>query len=300
MQYNIYVYELNNGKYLLYPRVISNYDNFCINEAGFVYQEIVRNNPIKRLVHTQERLESWQIDAFVHSYMHNYGIENVRGGRYNTLELQNKQEISEAIKFFTYGLQEQEQRVYQYYDCIDTIVYDPENYRDKINYYEKTDMERKRFEIDRTIIYDLNWLVRSIETGVDKFFEIKDEYYKLMDRLSLVYKQYLSVTEDAESKIDGLSEGSCKLFFEKPYVFFDGRIIKREREIYKYDYKSDKQLEQVIKVFELAIYSLINREEELYFDLNQVRLRENNDKLFILENQLGEPLHSSPMTPPSQ
>jgi hypothetical protein len=83
-------------------------------------------------------------------------------------------------------------------------------------------------------------------------------------------------------------------------VFFDGRIIKREREIYKYDYKSDKQLEQVIKVFELAIYSLINREEELYFDLNQVRLRENNDKLFILENQLGEPLHSSPMTPPSQ
>ena len=71
MQYNIYVYELNNGKYLLYPRVISNYDNFCAGEAAFVYQEIVKNNPIKRLVHTENGLKAWQIDAFVHTYMHN-------------------------------------------------------------------------------------------------------------------------------------------------------------------------------------------------------------------------------------
>ena len=110
----------------------------------------------------------------------------------------------------------------------------------------------------------------------------------MMERLSLVYKQYLSVTEDAESKIDGLSEGLCKLFFTKPYVFFDRRIIKRERELHKYDYNSDKQLEQVIKVFELAIYSLINREEELYFDLNQIQINENKDKLFILDNQLNQ------------
>jgi hypothetical protein len=287
MQYNIYVYELNNGKYLLYPRVISNYDNFCAGEAAFVYQEIVKNNPIKRLIHTQNGLKSWQIDGFVHTYMHNHGIENVRGGRYNTLELSEKEEISKAIKYFTYGLEEQEQRVYQYYDYIDTIVHDPDNYKEKINNYEKTDMERKRFEIDRTIIYDLNWLVRSIETGVDKFFEIKDDYYKLMDRLSLIYKQYLNVVEDAKSKIDGLSKGLCKLFFEKPYVFFDGRIIKRERELHNYDFKTDKQLDCVIKVFELAIYSLINREEELYFDLNQIRINENKDKLFILENQIN-------------
>ena len=202
--------------------------------------------------------------------------------------MSEKEEISKAIKYYTYGLEEQEQRVYQYYEYIDTIVHDPDNYKEKINYYEKTDMERKRFEIDRTIIYDLNWLVRSIETGVDKFFEIKDDYYKLMERLSLIYKQYLSVMEDAQSKIDGLSKGLCKLFFEKPYVFFDGRIIKRERELHNYDFKSDKQLEQVIKVFELAIYSLINREEELYFDLNQIRINENKDKLFILENQINQ------------
>jgi len=259
-----------------------------MDEAAFVYQEIVKNNPIKRLIHTHNGLDAWQIDAFVHTYMHNYGIENVRGGRYNTLELSEKEEISKAIKYYTYGLEEQEQRVYQYYEYIDTIVHDPDNYKEKINYYEKTDMERKRFEIDRTIIYDLNWLVRSIETGVDKFFEIKDEYYKLMERLSLIYKQYLSVMEDAQSKIDGLSKGLCKLFFEKPYVFFDGRIIQREREMHNYDFKADKQLEQVIKVFELAIYSLINREEELYFDLNQIRINENKDKLFILENQINQ------------
>jgi hypothetical protein len=291
MQYNIYVYELKDGKYLLYPRVISNYDNFCINEAAFLYQEIVKNNPIMRLTHTQNCIEAWQIDAFVHTYMHNYGIKNVRGGRYNTLELSEKEEISEAIKYFSYGLEEQEKRVFQYYEYIDTMVYDPDNYREKINYYEKTDMERKRFEIDRTIIYDLNWLIRNIEKDVGNFFEINDEYYKLMNQLSLIYKQYLNVVEDAQSKIDGLCKyynDICNIFFDKPYVFFDKRIIPREREMHKYDYKLDKQLECVIKVFELAIYSLINREEELIFDLNQIPINKIKDQLFILENQINQ------------
>lgn len=292
MQYNIYVYELKDGKYLLYPRVINNYDNFCINEAAFLYQEIVKNNPIRRLAHTQNGVEAWQIDAYVHLYMHNYGIDNVRGGRYNTLKLPEKYEISEAIKYFSYGLEEQEQRVFQYYEYIDTIVYDPDNYREKINYYEKTDMERKQYEIDRTIIYDLNWLIRNIENGVGNFFEINNEYYKLMEHLSLIYKQYLNVVEDAQLKIDGLCNNNdndiCKIFFEKPYVFFDKRIIKREKEINNYDYKLDKQLECVIKVFELAIYSLINREEELIFDLNQIPINKIKDQLFILENQINQ------------
>ena len=292
MQYNIYVYELKDGKYLLYPRVINNYDNFCINEAAFLYQEIVKNNPIRRLAHTQNGVEAWQIDAYVHLYMHNYGIDNVRGGRYNTLKLPEKDEISEAIKYFSYGLEEQEQRVFQYYEYIDTIVYDPDNYREKINYYEKTDMERKQYEIDRTIIYDLNWLIRNIEKGVGNFFEINNEYYKLMEHLSLIYKQYLNVVEDAQLKIDGLCKDNdndiCKIFFEKPYVFFDKRIIKREKEINNYDYKLDKQLECVIKVFELAIYSLINREEELIFDLNQIPINKIKDQLFILENQINQ------------
>jgi hypothetical protein len=289
MLYNIYVYELNDGKYLLYPRVISNYDNFCIGEAAFVYQEIVKNNPIKQVVHVQNNLEAWQIDAYVHLYMQNYGVKNVRGGRYNTLQLPEKDEISDAIKYFTYGLEEQERRVYQYYEYLDTIVHDPDNYREKINNYEKTDLERKRFEIDRTIIYDLNWLIRSIENGVDKFFEISDEYYKLMDKLSLIYKQYLNVMEDAQTKIDGLCKDNniCTLFFDKPYVFFDKRIIMSERETNNYDFKTDKQLDCVIKIFELAIYSLINREEEIYFDLNQIRIKETKDKLFILEYQIN-------------
>ena len=290
MLYDIYVYELRNGKYLLYPRIVSNYDNFCINEAAFVYQEIVKNNPIMRLTHIQKDLECWQIDAYVHLYMRNYGIENVRGGRYNTLKLSNTEDISETIKYFSYGLEEQEQRVFQYYEYVDTIVYDPDNYREKINYYEKTELERKLYEIDRTIIYDLNWLIRSIENGVSNFFEINDEYYKIMRQLSLIYKQYLNVVEDAQSKIDGLCKDYdiCKIFFEKPCIFFDKRIIKREREMHKYDYKLDKQIECVIKVFELAIYSLINREEELIFDLNQISINKIKDQLFILENQINQ------------
>jgi hypothetical protein len=302
MLYNIYVYELKDGKHLLYPKKVLDNDDFGINECSFVYQEIVRNNPIVRVVHIQEGVESWQIDAYVHTHMRKYGIENVRGGRYNTLELSEsaKNEISETIKFFSYGLEEQAQRVYQYYDCRESIQHDIDHYQDCIERYENLETERKKYEIDRTIAYDLNWLKRIVEKGNNKFLEIKPKYDILMNRVAAVYEQYLKSVEDAQEKIDSIHKlyedcAKCELFFQKPYVFFDGRIIQEEREHIHYKYESDVQFRCVFSILELAIYSLINREDELIFDLSQIDIQENRDKLFIL----GE-LRSASLTPPSQ
>lgn len=299
MLYNIYVYELKDGKQLLYPKVELDNDVFGINECAFVYQEIVKKNPIVRVNHIQEGVESWQIDAYVHTYMRKYGIENVRGGRYDTLELSEsaKSEISEAIKFFSYGLERQKQRVYQYHHCRENIQYDIDYYRKKIRLYEQTDLERKKYEIDRTIRYDLNWLNLIIAKGGNKFFDIKNNYDKLMGHLAAVYQQYLNVDEDARTKIDRIHElygncAKCELFFQNPRVFFDSRVIQEERDHNKYNYESDTEIKCVITVFELAIYSLINREDELIFDMNQIIIQEHRDKLFILEYQLGGTTYS--------
>ena len=306
MLYNIYVYELKDGKHLLYPKKVLDNDDFGINEGAFVYQEIVRNNPIVRVVHVQEGVESWQIDAYVHTHMRKYGVENVRGGRYNTLELSEsaKNEISEAIKFFSYGLEEQAQRVYQYYDCRENIQHDIDHYRDCIEKYENLETERKKYAIDRTIAYDLNWLKRIVEKGGNSFLEIKPKYDILMTRVAAVYDQYLKSVEDAQEKIDSIHKlyedcAKCELFFQKPYVFFDARIIQEEREHIHYKYESDVQFRCVFSILELAIYSLINREDELIFDLSQIDIQENRDKLFILVGELRS-ASLNPMTPPSQ
>jgi hypothetical protein len=294
MKYNIYVYELKDGKHLLYPKVELDNDVFGMNECAFVYQEIVKHNPIVCVNHIQEGVESWQIDAYVHTYMRKYGVENVRGGRYNTLELSEstKSEISEAIKFFSYGVEQQAQRVYQYRDCRENIQYGIEYYRNCVDNYEKLDLERKTYEIDRTIAYDLNWLNRSVAKGGIKFFEIQDKYEKLMTSLTAVYQQYLNVGEDAQEKIDRIHElydncAKCEIFYKTPYTFFDSRVIQEERNHNKYNYESDTAFKCVIKIFELAIYSLINREDELIFDLNQISIQDARDKLFILEYQLN-------------
>lgn len=305
MLYNIYVYELKDGKKLLYPKIAHDNNDFGMNECAFVYQEIEKNNPIIRVNHIQQGVESWQIDGYVHTYMRKYGLENVRGGRYNTLELSEsaKSEISEAIKFFSYGLDQQENRVYQYHYCRENIQYDIDYYRKMIGLYEETDAERKKYEIDRTIRYDLNWLNRIVAKGGVKFFDIKSNYDKLMGRLAAVYEQYLIVEEDARTKIDRIHElyencAKCELFYKNPRIFFDSRVIQEERDHNKYNYDLDTEFKCVISVFELVIYSLINREDELIFDMNQIFIQEHRDKLFILEYQLGE--RSSASLTPSQ
>lgn len=295
MKYNIYVYELKDGKHLLYPKTEMDNTDFGINECAFVYQEIVRNNPIVRITHIQHGVEFWQIDAYVHTHMRKYGVENVRGGRYNTLELSEstKSEISDAIKFFTYGLKEQTQRMYQYYDCRESIIQGIDYYRGQIELYEQLDAERKKYEIDRTIAYDLNWLRRMVEKGPGKqYLDIKPKYDRVLNHLSAVYEQFLNSDEDAQEKVDSIHKlyddcAKCKIFFNTPCTFFDCRVIEEERIHNKYNYEADVQFRCVLSVFELAIYSLMNREDEIIFDLNQIGIKEQRDKLFILEYQLN-------------
>lgn len=288
--YNIYVYGLNDGKLLMYPKLqwdINDSMQSYADECAFLYQEIVENNQIVNTEYVKENVASWEIDAFIQTYMCRHGIDNVRGGRYNKKILSEaaKEEISNAIKYFTFGLDNQNQRVKIYHEYEKNIDSE-EFYRENIKKYEKINSKRIRYQINRNVVYNINWLSRIIENEVPNCFEINDRYDNLMRQLSTIYKQYLNVIEDAREQIDVLHLQynncvKCDTLFTVPHLFFDSRVIKRERDIRKYNCKTDTSLICAIKIFELAIYSLINREDEEIFELNKINLQENKDKLFI-------------------
>jgi hypothetical protein len=124
---------------------------------------------------------------------------------------------------------------------------------------------------------------------LDKFFLHSGRYYKLMNDLSIVYQQFHRVVEEAEDLSNQIHKlynhcATCPLIYHRPYTFFDGRVIPSEREHTGYAYETDKSLECVIKLFELSIYYLINREDEVLFDLGLIDLQENKDRLFIAQS----------------
>ncbi len=111
-----------------------------------------------------------------------------------------------------------------------------------------------------------------------------------MNNLSRVYKQFDREVDEARDQINKIHAMykncvNCELIFTKPYTFFDRRVIPSERQNTKYSRESDSScLDNVFKVFELSIYSLINREDEIIFDLGIINLPELNDRLFIAEH----------------
>ena len=112
-----------------------------------------------------------------------------------------------------------------------------------------------------------------------------------MGDLGNVYEHFLKEIDNAITLIKTIVNPDvpiCDLYFKRPYTFFDKRVILEEREHGKYDLESDAVLPFVIKVFELAIYTLINREDEAIFERDLIDLQENKDKLFIKKNVLRQ------------
>jgi hypothetical protein len=278
--YNIYVYKLKHGeKFLLCPHSADN-ENVEDNFSAFLYQEIVQINPIYELDHVVKySYAHWQIDGLVHKYMHEHGIENVRGGRYKSWVLSEaeREEISSAIKFFAFDLDEQKSKrdVFCKYSQMNNDITSLKN---ALYNHDTLMKERERYRIDRDIIHELNWLVSIIKNPVEKFLPINPRYNALMTALSNVFKQFEREIEDARDKMQNII---CELVFSKPYTFFDCRVIPSEREHSNYNYENDTMIEAALKGFELAIYTLINREDETIFEINDFNVQEIRDRLFI-------------------
>lgn len=266
--YTVYVFELHDGKYLLCPST----DDCSALECMFMYPE---SGNIARLLTTVEQVESWQIDGIVHLYMHKYGINNVIGGSYERFGQTTS--TSDQIKFIVDGLEKLNERkekcrkLHQEHSNLETTsvgVSSPldsiDNYKSQIQMYENLVELKNQYHIDRSIICEFGWLQSIIINGLSARDQSSlDRYNTLMNNLAQICQKAISY---------GIIEK--KYYTHNPHMLFDSSIFWYERQT--------NNIEPDLKTFEQAIYTLINREDELLFDIEQIDIDTIRDKLLYL------------------
>ncbi len=286
--YDVYVYKLKNGKYLLYPAPISN-DNCerdeSDKECSFLYHECLLNTGIESLEKINTNIKAWQIDGLVHLYMHLFGIENVRGGRYRTAILsdETKDAISQSIKYFTSGLDDDRGQIEKYYTYANAIIDDWESIECQYTEYKNIEQRRNNYKVNRDLLIELDWLKRIINTPVEHFFGIKERYYELIRNLRAIYTKYTTTFEDTAHKIASVY-GVYQSFFDEnptigplvesqlanPITYLDSRVIFGERSKTRLDFCPKDQL--FLDIFTMMVYTFINREDEIIFDMSQINI----------------------------
>ncbi len=261
--YTVFVFELHNGKYLLCPST----DDCTALECMFMYAR--EQSSIARLVTTHTNIESWQIDGLVHLYMHKYGMNNVIGGSYQRYNLESS--TSDKIKFIVNGLEELNARKEK---CRKLLIQDlSADFISQIHMYNNLVMLKDQYHLDRSIIDDLSWLSDLIVNGTytpDNY----NRYDKLMNNLAQICNRAYKL---------GIVKNSY--YFPYPRVYFDSRVLPYERSAWNYNYQLDTELKQVMSTCELAIYTMINREDELLYDIEKIDIDTMKDKLLLQQLQ---------------
>lgn len=265
--YTVYVFELHNGKYLLCPST----DDCSVLECMYMYPEgtygstALEAGNIARLITTVEQVESWQIDGLVHLYMHKYGTNNVIGGSYKRFGQETS--TSDKIKFIVDGLDELNARKDK---CRKLLVQDlSADFTSQIRMYNNLVELKDQYHLDRSIIDDLSWLSDLIINGTYQP-TYHTRYDKLMNDIAHICKRAYNL---------GIVEN--KYYFPYPRVYFDSRVLPYERSAWKYNYELDTELKPVFSTCELAIYTMINREDELLYDIKQIDIDTIKDKLLL-------------------
>lgn len=290
----IYVLKLVNAPYdfFIYPRI--SLLNDCseadlITECGCLYRDTIQTHQIKGIESSYWNEMPRNVDGIVLTYMHQHGIEKVRGGSFSkaVLSAAEKDFISDRIKFMFYDLEENATKTSEIHKFkSDFESSSIEILQKKLIQLEKEITEMKQAHINMLDYYpkatpeDISELVHLIESACDpnrgwRFLNILPIYSGIMDRLQLTYKQYTKYIEDAAYNLDKISNNLNNIYYEVPRLYFDSRVIESERA--KNKNNDNSRDVQMIKAIELMVYTLINRSDEFKFDAGTSNDREAHE-----------------------
>ena len=304
--YTVYVIQLNNGLRYLYSKK-HNIDNISIRDLFLEFRYFTNMFDYqyypKELLRTYNNVISYNINGLVLSHMHVYGIEHVRGGKYNQMILSDydKEEISNHIKYFANDLFEQEDKIEKYNKYMQEYnsftLEELYTERSRINnflfeYNKCIDLYRKLNVVEREDLNRIAWLRDLCEKSNNNFQ--KEDYDLFMARMRFIFVSFKTYYENADIKIESLrkhyqaTDDPC-IFLYDPSCFFDKLVFEHSsREKYIVD------IPFVFSLIDLVFYSMRNKCNELDFEMNAQECDENMERNLIITNIL-KPL-SLPIT----
>ena len=279
--YAVYVYKMTNGNFVVYPATIKT-DNLKL-ECQFIYFDWFRDDAtIECQYEVYKNVELHQIDGIVHQYMHMYGIEHVRGGKYKTEFLTDceRDSISDSIKYFTSEVDELASRAHKYtLISLDDIEKQMPQIDADGTKYVMLEQKLCEYSINHRLVNELEWLTDIICNPVTRFFDIQTHYYRVIQDLRSIYLRYMETFDNAQQSIASVYNKYRHYFLSgeimiaeeqlrNPVLYFDSRVIWEERQRCTLDFNHRDQL--ILDIFTLIIYTFINREDEVKFDLAQI------------------------------
>ena len=295
--YTIYVFQLRNGMRYLYPKS-RNIDNMSSRDLFLEFRYFCRFDedyqPVQ-ILRTYTNVLPYNINSTVLQYMHVYGIENVRGGKYTNpiLTKEEKEEISNQIKYFSHGIEEQEERIDKYY-----------NFTREYNHLSLGSLWNERTRIDKLLlnhnknqklyenlnvvenddIYKIVWLEELCNTPDCTVPDL--DYALCMSRIRMIFIAFNVYYEGATEKMASLKNNFTNtlepvMLLYNPVSFFDKIIYSSSEREEQFMY-----LPFVIALIEMIFYSMQNRCDELQFDMKSINYDELLQRNRTLTNML--------------
>lgn len=288
--YTVYVFLLKNGWRFLYPKN-RNIEVGSVSDlmTEFQYSCELFGDDYRavELLRTHNDVASYNINGLVLHYMHIYGVEHVRGGKYfkTALSFENKNEISDMIKYFSDELQEQEEKtnrfhtyVTEYSELNNDQMWKERNKIDKIllSYHKTKNQCEKLKSVRGGYFGNHEWLKQICDnpSSVEGHF-ITIDLMHTTSKIQEVYYLYGTHFENADETIESLKKKhpcAKNINFLTNFTTFFERIILDHDEYYR------TFLPYIFDVIDLTYYSIINRIEELEFDCRQINYTENVER----------------------
>ena len=254
--YDIYVFKGDN-QFFLYPkRRYENNDTNAMIECKCLY---CLENETLQLCEKIEMVKQTEIDGQVIQWMSQEGIDNVRGGSFTDTVLSDatKEYISRQIKYMNYDLEKNDSIIKRLQGLTDISFCNFSNMHQEIckckNIQEKINKYYPAVSIE-----DLNWLRVKVDTSLSG--EWKDKYNDLIRNLTILYKQYKEYQKFHNDTVIHMIDDFP--YLSSPHMYFDTRRRSTGEE------KDD----EVFKTYETLIYTLLNRTDELKFDIQDFDL----------------------------
>lgn len=218
--------------------------NECIEKCDFA-----KEHPPLGIIEKIQITEPVMIDYYVKNYMQYYGINHVRGGSYMTVTNEQYEELQNEFKKS---------------DAVKTL--------ESLKYFVHDD---RRYIIDRKVIESIEWLSdtiklkSSVSEYKQKYTEIICEPFDLVlnrENFYMRYKQLLVYLAALSEKIPLVKNIECGYasYLTNPAEIFN-KFINVDYCVSDDDILIAKKL---CDYYEYAAYCIINKCDELEFDIN--------------------------------